>query len=407
VRPLAVFFITSVAAQAQLFTQRGYFEMRSFLFPDEVPGDSAHLVGESLLRWESTLQPASNFRIHLSLDGRVDTHRQFERSLHLDLADRGPLRPALSVRRLSAVYNKAGWTVELGRQFIRWGKADLLNPTDRFAPRDYLNVLSNEFLGVTAARVTYERGAETLDAVFAPYFTPSRMPLPGQRWAALPATVSPHPLVDAGSRLPSRGQVGLRWSHLGAGYEMSLSFYDGFNHLPLLAFETVPVPQPYLAFGRYFAHMRMTGADAAVPLRWFTVKGEAAYFTSRTPAADEYLQYVLQLERTSGEWTFVGGYAGEYVTEKRSQFDFAPDRGLTRTFLGRAGYNIDANRSVAVEGAVRRNGAGVYAKFEYSQAIGRRWRATAAVTILRGREDDFLGQYRRNSNAQLILRYSF
>ena len=37
-------------------------------------------------------------------------------------------------------------TIEVGRQLVRWGKADILNPTDRFAPRDFLNVVHNEYL---------------------------------------------------------------------------------------------------------------------------------------------------------------------------------------------------------------------------------------------------------------------
>jgi hypothetical protein len=151
----------------------------------------------------------------------------------------------------------------------------------------------------------------------------------------------------------------------------------------------------------------MYGADAAVPLRWFTVKGEAAWFTSSTPQADEYVQYVVQLERQKGEWFLVGGYAGEAVTVARNPFDFAPDRGLARAFLGRAGYTIDVNRSIAFEGAVRQNGDGAWLKFEYSQAFGQHWRATASFTVIRGAADDFLGQYRRNSQGILALRYSF
>jgi hypothetical protein len=153
--------------------------------------------------------------------------------------------------------------------------------------------------------------------------------------------------------------------------------------------------------------MRMYGGDAAIPLKGVTVKAEAAYFTSTTKLEDEYALFVVQVERQAGEWFFIGGYAGQAVTEHRSMLDFAPDRGLTRAFLGRAGYTIDTNRSVALETAVRQNGQGVWAKLEYSQAFGAHWRATAALTLIRGDESDFLGQYRRNSHAMLALRYSF
>src|SRR6185503_7269575 len=62
--------------------------------------------------------------------------------------------------------------------------------------------------------------------------------------------------------------------------------------------------------------------------------------------------------------------------------------------------------SVAVEGAVRRNGEGSWLKFEYSQALGQHWRATSGFTWIRGSQTDFLGQYHqrhRGSKATLVL----
>ena len=44
------------------------------------------------------------------------------------------------------------FTLDAGKQFIRWGKADIVNPTDRFAPKDFLNVVDAEFLAVTGLR---------------------------------------------------------------------------------------------------------------------------------------------------------------------------------------------------------------------------------------------------------------
>ncbi len=41
----------------------------------------------------------------------------------------------------------------------------------------------------------------------------------------------------------------------------------------------------------------MPSGKAAVPTRWLTVKGEVAYFTSRSPGTDEYVLYVVQVER--------------------------------------------------------------------------------------------------------------
>jgi len=397
----------SAALCAQSFTQRGFFEIRNFAYPQTAPGDSGRLVSEQVLRWEATWKLNAALQVNAGFDARFDSHRQFERAWRLDWADRRRQRPAFSARRLSLLAHRGGVTFEGGRQFIRWGKADILNPTDRFAPKDFLNVLTTDFLGVTAVRGTYERGGETLDVVVQPVFTPSRTPLLNQRWAALPEEASQFALLEAPVQHPKRAAAGARWNHVGDGYEFSLSFYDGFNHLPVYAASVAMQPPPTIVFQRIHPQMRMYGGDAAVPTRWLTLKGEAAYFTSTSPLADNYVLYVIQAERQRGEWLFVGGYAGETVTERRVQIDFAPDRGLAKTFLGRASYNIDPNRSIAFESAVRQNGKGFYGKFEYTQALGAHWRVTAAANLLRGAREDFLGQYRRNSNLMLALRYSF
>ena len=153
----------------------------------------------------------------------------------------------------------------------------------------------------------------------------------------------------------------------------------------------------------------MGGADAAVPLRWFTVKGEAAWLTTTSQTSDDVVQYVIQVERQSGELSLVAGYAGEMVTHRRASFSFAPDRGLTRALLVRAGYTINAIRSVTVEAAVRQNGEGCVGQNRVFAGHGRastgdRHRHVIAVG---GSSADFFGQYRRNSHALATLRYSF
>jgi hypothetical protein len=396
-----------VAAGAQDFTQRGYIETRGLFFPQAVPGDSGHAVGESILRWDAFWKISDSLKLNGSIDARVDTHRQDERDFRVDWQDRSLRRPNLSLRRFSATYHKGGLTAEFGKQFIRWGKADILNPTDRFAPRDFLDVINYDFLGVLAARATYERGSNTIDLVYTPRMTPSRSPLGNQRWVVLQLEATSFRFVDGGTQYPGAGQFGARWNHLARGFEFSTSFFEGFNHLPSILLQPTRISQSTFAVGRYFPRLRTFGADAAVPLKWFTVKGEAAYFQSNDSRTDEFLLYVVQLERQQGEWSFVGGYAGEYVTNQRNPFFFAPDRGVARTFLGRAAYTIDTNRSVAFETAVRQNGKGAYVKAEYTQAFGQHWRATTGFVLLRGDRSDFFGQYRDNSHFILAFRYSF
>ena len=394
----ALLLLAAAMAAAQDFSQRGTLEYRGWFFPQTTENDSAHAVGEAVFRYEFSRTLIGPLKIFGTTETRTDTHRQTERRFFVNFADRRLQRPAFSIRRASVQYNRGRFTGEVGKQLIRWGKADILNPTDRFAPRDFLMVVDPEFLGVLAGRGVWETGSDSLEVVLQPRFTPSRLPLLNQRWANVPPGVR-----ELDPRYPGGVQYGMRWNHLGAGYEASVSYYNGHNYLPL--FEPVNGPQP--GFNRYFPQLRLYGADAAVPLRWLTLKGEAAYFTSKSPDADEYVIYVLQAERQFGEASLVMGYAGEHVTERRNPFDFAPDRGLARSFLGRASYTIGPRRSVAAEWAVRQNGDGVWSRFEYSQAFRKNWRAIAGYALIRGKPEDFLGQYRRNSHFSVVFRYTF
>jgi len=402
--PGAGFALVAFAAvlSGQDFTQRGFLEADFIGYPQTAPNDSGQAIGEALFRYEAFYKLNSNWQFAAGIEARTDTHEQVDRAWDFSWDDRERRRPSFEVRQLNATYSKRKLTLVLGKQFVRWGKADILNPTDRFAPRDYLTVVDSEFLAITAVRATYGGQSNTIDVVWAPVFTPSRIPLFNQRWSNVPPGIAVDELRPS---FPGGSQFGARWNHIGRVAEYSLSFYEGHNNLPLFNIQQ-PLPLT-VDVERYYPHMRMYGGDAAIPLKGITLKTEAAYFTSTTKTEDEYVLYVAQVERQAGEWFFIGGYAGQVVTEHRSLFNFAPDRGLTSAFLGHAGYTIDTNRSVSLETAVRQNGQGLWVTLQYSQAIGSHWRATAGYTLIRGDASDFLGQYRRNSHALLALRYSF
>jgi len=409
----AALLLAAAAADAQTFTQRGYVEGQLLLYPQEGQTDPQRGVGDVLVREELFARPVAWLQVAAGADLRANSHEQVEDAWRLDWADRGVRRPRLAVRRLAATVTRGPLTVDAGKQFIRWGTTDIITPTDRFSPRDFLNVITSEFLPVVGARVTCGIAGDTFEGVWLPRMTPSRVPLFDQRWTVVPPEAAGFTVVDRGSEIPAGSQVGVRWRHVAGGFEMALSYFDGFNHLPNIA-STVEASPPTIILRREYPRIRAFGADGALPTRWFTAKAEAEYFTdaARSPErmqqrSDDYILYVIQFERQSGEWVFVGGYAGEYVTTSRGSLVFAPDRGLARSFVGRAAYTIDPRRSLAVEGTVRRRGDGLYGKLEYSEARGRHWRATLAAVVISGHRDDFLGQYRRNSHVGVALRYSF
>jgi hypothetical protein len=405
VGPIA-FLLASSTVCAQTVSHRGFIQARTVLYPQEAGGDDRQVLFEGLLRYEPTVRIAPWLRAFGGIDLRADSWDQTDEELRPDFRDRGVLRPTVSIRRLSANINRGGVTLDLGKQFIRWGKTDILVPTDRFAPRDFIEVINDEFLAVTGARLVYEASGHTLDLVWIPWFTPSRAPLPGSRWFPVPEIPDLPPLTSGVADFPGGSQLGARWSFVTDRYEFSLSIYDGFNHLPTVLPE-IRVDPVRVELLRVYPNMRMYAGDVVIPVPWLTIKGEAGFFMNADQRTDEYVLYVIQVERQTGEWVLVGGYAGEAITEQRTTLAFAPDRGLTHAFVGRAAYTIDPNRSIAFDGAQRDNGDGTWVRVEYSQAWRAHWRGTVSGTLILGKNSDFLGQYDRNSHITLSLRYSF
>lgn len=400
--------VWTAGANAQTVSQRGFVEGREFVFPQAASNDPEHRVGDLLARDEVFIQPAEWFQIAAGIDFRANSHGQVEDEWRLDFDDRGLRRPKLATRRLSATFKAGGLSVEVGKQYIRWARVDVLNPLDRFAPRDFMNVIDTEFLPVTAARAIFEMGTETVDAVWVPWLTPSRLPLPNQRWAALPSGLHAAglPAVEASAEIPNDAQFGFRWSHAGQQLEVGASYFDGFNHLPSV--ETRVRPEAgVIDVTRVYPALRSYGGDVAVPTAVITLKGEAAYVTSPTSAGGKYFIYVLEMERQTGEWVLGGGYAGEAFTTSDASQSFAPDRGVARSIIGRASYTVDPRRTVNIEGALRQTTDGFYVKGEYSQTWGQHWRLTGGGVVIRGDATDFLGQFARNSNGSIAMRFSF
>jgi hypothetical protein len=407
-RGLLVMCVSAVGitVHAQGFSQRGFFEMSGNIYPQIVPDDSAHGIGETRLRYEPKWQAKTWLTLDASLEARLDTHHQDARSVHIDWNDRSLQRPALSVRQLSAVLKRDNLTFSAGKQFIRWGETDFLNPTDRFAPKDLLTIVDQDVLPVTAARLTYTLGNNALNLVWQPFFTPGRIPLVNQRWTFVPEAFSGFDVLGVGSKFPGRSSFGARWSRSSQGYEWSLSYYDGFNYLP--SFNTTIDPTlGRITFSRSYPALRLYGGDLAISLPLFTLKGEAAYYTSPANQQDEYVLYVLEAERQIRELQLVFGYTGEVVTAHAGTQQFLGERGFTRAAFGHARYALDANRTLTLDVFVRQNGRAAILTPGYSHSFGNHWRASVTFTWLSGDPRDFLGRYYRNSFATTGLHYSF
>ena len=409
----ALLLLSALAAplEAQTVTNRGFIEGQGTLFPEDGLNDTTRAVGDLLVRDELFAKPYDWLELAVGADLRANTHAQVQDEWRFDWDDRTIQRPRLALRRATATVTKGGLTLDLGKQFIRWGRADVLSPTDRFAPKDYLTVVNTEALSVYGVRPSLQLGKDIFEFVWVGRATPSRLPLLDQRWAALPAAAQGGlPVRDTGGTPPNRSQEGARWRHVGDRLETSLSFFNGINHIPNLQARVAALPTGMparLDLRRVYPELRTYGADVAIPTSMVTLKGEAAYFLSPQSTNDEYVLYVIELERQVGDWLVDGGYAGESVITRRETSFFNPERYLAKSIVGSVSYMGDPATTFSIEGAVKQTGKGVYVKSEYSRAIGQHWRATVTGIGIAGDVSDDIGQYRNNSSTSFGLRYSF
>jgi hypothetical protein len=385
----------------------GFIEARGILFPQKTPNDSTQAVSDWLWRQEAIARPASWLQLVGGMDLRLNTHDQVDDVVRVDWEDRGLRAPLLSVRRLAANVTAGRFTLNIGKQLIRWARADVLNPIDRFAPRDFTNVIDAEFLPVIAARASVQMGPETVEVVWVPQLTPSRMPLLTQRWTVVPPESATVSILDRGSRFSTRAQQGVRWRHTGSLFGTGLSYVDGFNHFPTLEVRPLDPEGTAVALTRVFPRIRSYGADFVIPTRWITFKAEGALFTSPEETFDDYGLYVAELERQIGEWLVTAGYAGETGSGEHASQAFDPERSLARSIVARVSYTVDPRRTITIEAVGRQSGDGYYLKGEYSQAVGDLWRLTLKQIVLAGQEGDFLGQFDRNSHFVAALRLTF
>ena len=190
--------------------------------------------------------------------------------------------PHCRLRHAVAMFARRTLALDVGKQFIRWGKTDILNPTDRFAPRDFLEVTEDEFIAVTGVRLQYERGAQSIDGVV------------DADVYAEPDTVVRTPMAAAAARDGRRDRIGRSRAGISRSFAIRRavecrwprvsSFRSPTSTASITCRSSRPSRSPGLplvALQRTYAPLRMAGGDAAVPLPWFTVKGEIASLLPR------------------------------------------------------------------------------------------------------------------------------
>jgi hypothetical protein len=204
--------------------------------------DRQNFRDEAILQveWARRLAPWSDVKLVVDVRGDDD---DFTRGVTFQVQEKNERRSVLNVKE--AVLRLRGGRLEatFGKQVFAWGTADAYNPTDNINPYDYLDVIDNEKMAVYSAAARLTAGPASLVFVVVPVFVPSRIPLPRSRWT--PQTPPEFVGVADNREVPTTDvanmQYAARLRTTFKGVDLSASYYDGFDHTPVIRQSTIEV----------------------------------------------------------------------------------------------------------------------------------------------------------------------
>jgi len=268
---------------------KGFLIFKNFSHFRESYEDERNFREEGLLQleWSRRLAPWADAR--LIVEARGDDGGLAE-GFTFQIPETARHRSILGVKEATLRGRAGPIEAALGKQIYAWGTADAWNPTDNLNPYDYLDPIDNEKIGVWSASARATAGPGSLTFVLVPVFTPSRTPLSGGRWVPPPPGV-----VLAGRELPGRGpgqmQYAARARVTVLGWDLSASYFDGFEHVPVIRqSETAIAPGVVVPrLTPVYTRMKVAGADFSTTLGKLEIHGEgAAKFVERNGRHDRF-----------------------------------------------------------------------------------------------------------------------
>ena len=201
----------------------------------------------------------------------------------------------------------------LGIQKFAWGRLDELTPTDNLNTSDLteggINDQVERKIGVPAVKMNYYSDLFNTELAWIPRYVPYRLPKAQERWfpgvLIFPAIIKTNtafgdiPVTTSYKdiNLPDfnldNSETGIRISKYVGGWDISLSYFRGFDVMPLMDASTditVELKDPIALAYAIKANlnieprvhmMNVFGFDFTTTIGSFTVRGEYAYFNNK------------------------------------------------------------------------------------------------------------------------------
>lgn len=331
-----------------------------------------------------------------------------------------------------AIYYGDNFNLSIGKKIYSWGKADGYNPTDSINPYDFLDVPDNEKIGVFSAALSYSFGNSYMDLVFIPTFTPSRLPDGDNRWAGNPGgdeqgetqgrqfnTIA-YTLSDR--EIPGRqmenSQFAIRFGTTIRGWDLSLSYYDGFDSVAVVRKD---IEDGEIYYTPIYSRIHKIGADFSTTFGKIEIHGEMAHRFTLWDRDDDFFQYIIGgnyswdelpiVSEYMEQITLVLEYAGESVTEAKKDPNISGSAGYTRPFtnsiLTKLIFKFSEEDKIEVGSAININDGDYILQPKWIHKITDSLKFETGVDILNGKDDSFFGKWSRNDRAFTFLTYLF
>lgn len=387
----------------------GKVEAFSAIYIEDKQG-SENSYNEIRFRPKLLLSGSEGFLLYTEGDFRIDS-QNFAEGYMDDIVDQSSRRWIFGIYEAYGEYNKKWLRMRAGYQVYDWSVTDTVSPNDNISPRDFMDIIRWDRITVPSisTRIGYD---SFLELVYLPWFTPSKLPVSGSRWAQ----TLPPGVARGDQNLPSKVhcQFAARAGTVYQGFDLGISFYNGYSYAPSLRQDVIS-PSSALLIPVYIKET-VYAMSIAKDFMGYNFRGELGYFDQRD--ADKFWQYVVGVDREwSGLLRDVDSFylLFQYVNEIKSSEGHItgpklPDfrRVFNDSIMGKISYTFDPQKrwSVKVRGNYNLREGDSFVEPAIAWR-GDRVEIEAGVDVMSGPIRSFWGSYKDNDRVFLKMTFSY
>lgn len=357
------FFQESWSPRLEINMRGAYYHKKSDLEPEDF-----HLSGDATLSLSRALTDDIIFKI----DPRGNFDSLYTSGVQLFVEDR-EYRPAFTLNEVLLSWYGETAEAEVGKKIYSWKVADTYSPLDTLNPRDIIELLDPQKIGVPSASFLKMFDDFSFQAVWLPLFMPDRQPDDNSRWAgddpegrrAFINRFGMEPVnIDMGRDLPDNpwdkmsiaGR--LSSSTLLSGWDLALIYRHGYSTQGVLRNDISALDLPNVYQTTEYPRYNLYGTSFSTASGDVEYHGEVGFHDSLDNVKDEdYISYIVGVNYTNYEWggswfeqiRLVAEYAGEEITRRRNEDSTYSNkgvgRGLTSNIIGSIQFKVDEDHS--------------------------------------------------------------